>query len=194
MQLAELGDKDPLIRTQAQRALHTIDNVLLYKRFVAGQIHLQLEPVHVGSTIAQIANDVEPQMKMNGYRSQLVIGQSLGAVDVDRQLFRAALLSMWQAYISAAGKTSQIVCNAHRVGDGVRVSLVGGEHQLERFSLATANMSSRQPVRAVAGPAADLLAARGMFDLIGARLSKTQRGGMSGFGVTLPLSRQLHLV
>lgn len=193
-QLAELGDKEPLIRAQSQKALNTIDNVMLYKRCVSGQLSLQLEPVHVGSTIAQVAQSVAPQMKMNGYQTRLIIGQSLGSVDVDRQLFSGALLSLWQACIANAHNVNDITCSAQRIRGGVRVSLFYSTKEIEGFSLAQTNIHSRQPISAIAGPATDLLTARGLFTLTGANLTKSRSSGLTGFGVTVPFSHQLHLV
>ncbi len=193
-QLSELGDKDQMIHAQAQRALNTIDTVLLYRRFATGQTKLRFEPVHVGSAISQVATLIEPQMQMFGCRAEFDIQQSLGLVDVDRQLLKRALLSLWQAFISTAKDTTIIRCGAHKTARGIRVTISGNGEGFDVVSLAKVNTKSTQPLTSFAGPAADLLAARGMFSLAGSTMRATRVKGAQGFGATLRISQQMQFV
>lgn len=193
-QLTELGSKDPRIMAHTKKALNTIDNVLLYKRFAAGQLAMNLEPVHVGSAINDVLRTVAPQMEMSGCHSEVIIQHSLQPVDVDRRLLQSALLSLWQAFASTIRNSSDIVCTAHNAHDGVRLSVLSASASIDELTLAQTNDASTQPVTGVAGPATDLMTANGMFRLAGTKITKSRRKNMTGLGVTLQVSRQLHLV
>jgi len=193
-QLSELGGKDILIHTQAQKALNTIDNVLLYKQFSTGQMALNFEPVHVGSAITEVVAMMTPQMRMSGCWSEINIQSSLRPADIDRRLLNGALLAMWQAVVQSMETSTKIVCSAQRIPKGIRLSVMSKGINLDNLLLSATNMSSTQPISSVAGPAADLLAARCMFDLVGSKLTKSSNKGMSGFGVTLRTSKQIRLV
>lgn len=194
LQLSQLGDKDTMIQAHVQRALNTIDSVLLYRRLVSGQLTLELEPVHVGSVITQVADIVAPQMAMLGCLCRLEIQTSLQPAEMDRRLLQRALVSMWQSFISSAKDTTQITCNARRVPAGIRVTICSNEPFSGELSLAGANLASTQPVQSLAGSATDLLTARGMFKLTGVHLTRSRQKDTYGIGFTLPISKQLQLV
>ncbi len=191
--LSELN-ADARILTQAQKALNTIDNITLYRQFVSGQLSLNLEPVHVGSAIAQVASTIEPQMKMSGCWTELSIQNSLQTADIDRRVLSGALLSLWQAFIESIDNPTEIVCSAKKMQGGIRLSIVSKGANIESLSFSGANTSSTQPIVGFAGPATDLITARNMFELVGGKMTKSRRKDMSGIGVTLRTSQQLHLV
>lgn len=193
-QLSELKDKGELINVQAKKALRTIDNILLFNRINSGQTALSLEPVHVGSTIADVAYDMEPLMRQAGCQTEIRIQKSLSPIDVDRQVFRGAVQGLWQALLSTMPSNSNVRCTAQKTSDGVRLSLTSRDAVVENLSLKNANYNSLQPITAIAGPASDLLAARGMFSVLGGELTKTEGTRLSGFGVTLKTSQQLQML
>jgi len=193
-QLSEIGNRDQLIRIQAQKALNTIDNMLLYKQLVGGQASLDFRPVHVGSVIHEVMNMVEPQMKMKGCRVEMAIQGSLQPADIDRRLLAGALLGMWQALIDMVQSSGQIICSADKIHGGIRLSLMSREFQLDELNMARANTGSSQPMTGVSGAAVDLLTASSMLGLAGSKLTKSRRRGMSGIGMTLRPSRQMQLI
>lgn len=194
MQLAELGDRDHMIRAQAERALRTIDNVLLYKRLATGQLELQLEPVHVGSIMTDVLQIVRPHMAMSGCRSELAILTTLQPVAADRKVLRHVLIGLWQAFIVGSKNATVISCSAKRVTHGVRITLSSDEMAFEGLSLAKVNFKSTQPVLELAGAATDLLVAKNILELSGSKLTISRLKGSNGIGVTLPISRQLQFV
>lgn len=193
-QLSELKDSGSSINAHAKEALRTIDNILLYQRVSSGQTALKLEPVHVGSTIRDVSEVMEPLMRTAGCRTEVRIQHSLSPVDVDRQVLNGALQGLWQALMSTMTDPSEIVCRAHRTKGGIRLSLTSLKADVTNLSFKRANVKSFQPMSAVAGPVTDLLAAHGMFELLGSSLTKTEGKTFSGFGVTLKISQQLQIV
>jgi len=193
-QISELEGFDESINAQTKRALRTIDNILLYGRVHSGQVALQLEPVHVGSTIREVSEAMEPIMRASGCHTDIRIQKSLSAVDVDRRVLRAALQGMWQTILGNVSAPTDIVCKAQKTQDGIRLSLTSKNAQLDNLSLSQVNTESSQPVSAIAGSAADLLTSQGMFELLGAKLSKATGRKRAGLGVTLKVSKQLQIL
>jgi len=193
-QLSQLGGKDHIIHIESQRALRTIDTVLLYKRLATGQLEMKLEPVHVGSVLAEVLHVVKPQMAISGCQSELSINASLHPVSADRTVLLHALVSLWQAYIASAKDATRINCEAKSVRGGVRITISSDEVAFHSLSFAKANRKSKQPVSELAGAATDLLVARGIFALSGNKLTISHLKTSSGIGVTLPISKQLQFV
>ena len=194
-QLAELDMAGTAeVRAYAQQALRTIDNVLLYQKVHTGQTSLILEPVHVGSTIQEVAHAMSPSMKLAGCRTELRIQHGLHPVDVDRQLLASGLQSLWQALLGTVHQPSVIVCQARRTTRGIRVSLHSTDAELDELHLAKPNTKSSQPIAGFAGPATDLLTAKGMFELLGAELKKSTGVYRAGLGATFQVSKQLQMV
>lgn len=194
-QVAELQGSSEAIHAHARQALHTIDTILLYQRYASGQLSLQLEPVHVGATMQAVAKTMEPLMRANGCHASIVVMHGLRPVDVDRKLFVSALQSLWQAFLGTLqGDEAHVVCEAKRTPRGVYVSVHSVNADLSAVHLAQKNNMSAQPITGLAGSSADLLAAQGMFTLLGSKLNKTTTKYSHGFGVTLAPSRQLQMV
>lgn len=183
-------DVQPIIK----QALTTIDNVLLYKRLQSGQTQLEFEPVHIGSTVAEVAYQVEPLMRAFRCQAEFRIQHGLGTVHMDRNVLESAFLSLWQGFLHLVEENTSVLCTVRRVKKGVRLTLTSDAVDLSEVSLAQVNTNSSQPQAGVSGPAADLITAQGMFELLGVQLTKTTGKKQSGLGVTLLLSKQLQMV
>lgn len=193
--LAQTGAKPASISLEARKALRTIDNVLLYQKLVSEQLALRVEPVHVGSTLTQIAHSLQPLSMEFGCETEVNIQPGLSAVDVDSRLLRSGLESLWQAVIGMSSRPSPISWHVYRQSSGVRIVLVNQSLNTAKitFSNNSAIGVSRQPFTGAEGPLTDLIAARGLFAGLGATLTKARRGSGAGFAVTLPASPQLSL-
>ncbi len=194
LQLSEMGDRDRLIASQAQKALNTVDSVLLYRRLLSGQQQLNLQPTHVGHAMTHVERRVRDQAAMNGCQNTVSVEGSLQPVDVDSQVLQSALVSVWQAVIQNISDPQEVVCSAHMTKNGVRLSVLSAGVDTGSIGLTKTAFRSRQPIRGVPGAAADLLAAKELFALFGATLTRASARGMRGFGVTLPKSMQLQLL
>jgi hypothetical protein len=188
-QLAELQSSGD-IKIQANKALRTIDNVLLHRSIASGQVALRLEPVHVGSAMESVRQTMQPFMKQQGCRTELRVQKSLQPVDVDKQLLTGVVESLWQAFASTLKGPADIVCRANKTSRGIRVSLSSASAELGDVHFARTNHTSSQPISAFAGPATDFLTAQQLCHLLGATLTKSA----NSIGVTLPPSRQLQIV
>ncbi len=188
-QMAELDESEE-IQMQAKRALRTIDNVLLHRRIQTGQTMLQLEPVHVGSTMQAVQQEMKPLLKQQGCRTELHIRSGLQPVDVDRRVLHGMLQSLWQAFGSAIVDEDTINCSARKTKAGIRVTLTSDSADLKAVHFSKANVYSSQPLTAFAGPAADFLTAKELANILGVRISKTA----NSIGMTLPVSKQLQMV
>jgi hypothetical protein len=193
-QLSEMKNDPVAVNAQARTALKTIDNVLLYQRIQSGQTSLKLEPVHVGSTIHTVANSMEPIMRAAGCRTELHIQHGLSPVDVDRRLLESALHSLWQAFINSISEPTDIICQASKTANGVRLSIHSSGANINDIHLNKRNLGSIQPISGLAGPSADLLTAQSLFALLGTNLSKATKSQILGLGATLQTSRQLQMV
>ena len=194
-QLAELtGKQHDDISLQAKKGLKTIDNILLYQQAHSGQLTLELEPVHIGSSMHSVASNMASVMKASGCVAELQIQHGLQPVDTDRRLLEGALTSLWHVFISTVEGPAEVVCKARRTGQGVRVSIHSAQANFENVSLSKINLESAQPVNGLAGPAVDLITSQGLFSLLGSQLNKAAFKNAVGFGVTLPISKQLQMV
>lgn len=194
-QLAELQAEAGLdVSAHASRALKTIDNITYYHRLNSGQMSLNLEPIHVGSTISEVARSMEPIMRSAGCRTELVIQHGLSPVTADRRLLISALQSLWQGFLGTMPSGSYIECRARKTPSGVRLSLHGRNALMNEVKFSSTNLSSTQPITGLAGSSADIITARGMFALLGADLSKSSSKQIAGIGATLQISHQMQMV
>lgn len=194
-QLAEMqpGSSPDLI-AHAKSAMTTIDNILLYQKVASGQTSLKLEPVHVGSTMHEVASMMQPIMRVAGCRTELIIQHGLSPVDVDRRLLKSALQSLWQGFLSTVKDSSEVICQARKTPKGIRLSLYSAGSTIEDLHFAKTNPVSSQAITGIAGSGADLLTAQGIFSLLGAELNKSSAKKVTGIGVTLKVSRQLQMI
>lgn len=193
-QLSEMQGSQQETNAYARQALQTIDNMLLYQRFSSGQLALQLEPVHVGATMQEVAQKMAPLAKAMGCQISIEVAHGLHPVDVDRRLLRSALLSLWQAFLATIPADTEVICRAKKTTKGVYLSLQSSGADLTNIRLKQPNFDSTQPLQGVAGASADLLAAQAMFSLLGSDVSKKATKTTTGFGLTLVPSRQLQMV
>lgn len=186
------------IQLEARKALRTVDNVLLYQQLAADQTSLDLAPVHVGSTLTQVAAELRPLSIEHGCETEVFIQSGISAVDSQPAVLRSAIESLWQAMLGMTQRPSPLTWHIRRSSQGIRIAVVNNSIDTAKVSLqksATCSAgSSRQPFAGVTGPATDLLAAQGIFEKLGVRLKKAQIEGRQGFSVTLPVSAQLRLV
>ena len=193
-QLAEIHNGQEETSAYARQALQTIDNMLLYQRFSSGQLELQLEPVHVGATMQEVAQKITPIASTLGCRISLEVAHGLQPVDVDRRLLSSALLSLWQAFFTTIPQDAEVICRAKKSSRGIHVSLQSSGADLTDIALTRPNFESTQPLKGIAGASADLLTAQAMFVVLGSDLRKTKTKTMSGFGLTLTPSKQLRMI
>lgn len=195
--LAENGSDAQAISLEARKALRTVDNMLLYQQLSANQTMLQLEPVHVGSTLTQVANDLAPLSIQFGCETEVFIQSGINTVDVDSSLLRAGIESLWQSVLGMTDRPSPVVWHVYRNNQGIRVAVINNSLDLSKLKLANSYKNagkSRQPFSGIAGPATDLVTAKGLFSLLGSKVTKITKEGQQGFAVTLRPSAQLALV
>ena len=193
-QLSELQGHDETVNVYAKKALRSIDNMLLYGSIHSGQSQLRLEPVHVGSAIHDVSVAMEPLMRSAGCHTDIKIQSSLSPVDVDKRVLQGALQGMWQALLGTITKPSDVICRAQNAKGGIRVSITSSGANIDELSLAQANTKSTQPVKSIAGPATDLIAAHGMLELLGSNMTTSRGKQAVGFGVTFRVSKQLQVI
>lgn len=185
------------ITHEARRALRTIDNVLLYQQFTQNQLALELAPVHVGSTLAQVAAELEPLSIERGCETEVHIQSGIKTADVDSQALRSGIESLWQAVLGMTQRPSPLNWHVYQAKNGIRIAVTNNSLDLSKVSFGRGQQSvglSRQPYAGISGPATDLITACGMFDLLGSGVSKVRKEGSSGLAVTLQPSAQLALV
>jgi light-regulated signal transduction histidine kinase (bacteriophytochrome) len=195
--LAENNANLSTISLEARRALRTVDNILLYQQLSTDQVALQFEPVHLGSAITQVAHDLSPLSIEFGCETEVFIQPGMTTVDVDSTVLRSGIESLWQAVLGMAERPSPLTWHVNRTQKGIRIAVVNNSMDLKKVSLSIPKSTtgqSRQPFAGIAGPATDLMTAKGLFMLIGSPLTKITKDGSSGFAVTFRPSAQLALV
>jgi hypothetical protein len=191
-QLSEINRTDVVaqsIGVQSKRALRTIDNIMLCRRIHSGQIKLHFEPTHIGETARQVSITMNDMLTQQACSSRLILQNELGVMNADKRVVRAILESLWQGLALASSGKDQIICSASRTKGGIRVSLRLKNDNLTAVSMVLSD-NSMQPVKGLAGPAADLIAAKELCRVAGLSLTKTSRS----IGVTIPFSQQLQLL
>ena len=194
LQQVELGHASVDVESYASQALRTIESLLLYQRVNSGQLSLNLEPVHVGSTMQSVANTMHPFMRTAGCTVRLDIQHGLRPVTADRRVLEAALLSLWQGFVTTVDEGSEVVCQARRTRGGIRVSLLSQTSTLDAVHFSQLNMRSSQPIIHAEGTSLDLVTAQKMFGMLGGSLGKSHSNTGYGVGATLPLSHQLQMI
>lgn len=195
--LAENNANLSTISLEARRALRTVDNVLLYQQISTEQVSLLLEPIHLGSTITQVAHDLKPLSIEFGCETEVFIQPGMTTVDVDNSVLRSGIESLWQAVLGMAERPSPLTWHVYRTKQGIRVAVINNSMDLKKVSLSYRQSSagkSRQPFAGIAGPATDLMTARALFMLLGSPLTKISKEGHYGLAVTFKPSAQLALV
>lgn len=185
------------ISLEAQRALRTIDNIVLLQQLSSEQISLNLMPIHIGSTLTQVSDYLQPLSLERGCETEVFIQSNISTVDVDKQVLKSGIESLWQALLGLTSRPSPLTWSVYRTKNGIRISVVNNSVDLSKVSFSKANnfnKYSKQPIAGVAGSATDLLTARGLFELMGSGIRKVRKDGNSGLAVTLPVSDQLALV
>jgi hypothetical protein len=185
------------ISLEARRALRTVDNILLYQQLASDQTSLILEPVHVGNTLTQVAHELSPLSIEFGCETEVFIQSGMSTVDVDSAVLRSGIESLWQAVLGMAERPSPVSWHVYRTPQGIRIAVTNNSLDLKKVSLSARQAlsgQSRQPFAGIAGPATDLLTARGLFTLLGSTLTKVTREGQQGLAVTFRPSAQLALV
>lgn len=195
--LAENKSDSKSIGLEARKALRTIDNLLIYQQLSSDQTALILEPVHIGSTLTDVAHDLRPLSIEFGCETEVFIQSGITSVNVDRSVLRSGIESLWQAMLGMTERPSPLSWHVYRTTQGIRIAVINNSIDLSKVklnhSLSHAGQS-RQPFAGIAGPATDLVTARGLFDLIGSNVTKVTKEGKHGFAVTLRPSAQLMLV
>ncbi len=189
------------ITLEVKKALRTIDNVLLHQQLTDRQTYLDLGPIHIGSTLTDVANDLKPLSISYGCDTEVFIQSGLSSVHAHPAALKSGLESLWQAVLQMTLKPSTMtwhVYKSHIKSEGVRISLTNSSIDLSDVSLGASSTKnaghSKQPITGVSGSSTDLLTASNFFHLVGGKLQKTKKDGKTGFAVTLPLSTQLSFV
>ena len=189
-------EKSRTIQLEARKALRTVDNMLLNQQLSADQTSLDFGPVHVGSTLTQVATDLQPLSIEHGCETEVFIQSGISAVDSQPVALKSAIESLWQAMLGMTERPSPLTWHIRRSPQGIRVLVVNNSVDLSKVSLRKSGSvgESRQPFAGIAGPATDLVTAQSLFEKLGAQLKKVTIEGQQGLSVTLPASAQLRLV
>jgi hypothetical protein len=185
------------IGIEARKALRTVDNMLLYQQFSSEQVALVLEPVHVGSALSIVAQEMRALSIEFGCETEVFIQSGMATADVDGSVLRSGIESLWQAVLGMTERPSPLSWHVYRTAKGIRLVVVNNSLDLSKVNLSRSSThagNSRQPFAGIAGPATDLVTAKGLFTLIGSQLTKVTKEGQQGLAVTLRPSAQLALI
>ncbi len=188
-QASELGNSE-LVRQQAQRALRTLDAIVLGEQVAAGQVGLDLKPLQIGSVMVDVHQQIQPMLKTRSINAEISLRRGLALIDSDRLVVSTILTSLWHVMISAVGSSTDISFSAKSYKGGVRVSLSSKSAKLSGLNKPRTNLHSSQPIKELASGAGDFLAASQLASLLGTKLTASPKS----IGVLLPKSSQLTLV
>ena len=194
--LAE-NTENTAIQLEAQRALRSIDNLLYYQQVARKQQSLNFTTVHVGEAFTDVARNLRPLSLERGCETEITIQSGIAPVYADPTALRLGIESLWQAIIAMTSKPSPLNWNMYRNDKLVRIVVINASLDLAKVHFrkeTPRHIFSKQPFSSIAGPATDLLTSHGIVTMLGGKVSKVRREGMSGIAITLPISNQLALV
>lgn len=128
-QLAALESADSSIQSIAETTLHLLDCYALVQP--ERQLHLELEPVSMGSIIQDVMHQLDPFAKEHDCTLRDSYTGASTLVFADRALARGALLAMGHAIIEGTttehNGRSTVVFGARRFNDGQKVGVFSGD-------------------------------------------------------------------
>ncbi len=195
--LSETDSSQRSIALHAQKALRTIDNVLLTRQINENQIQLDLTAVHVGSVLANVSEQLTPLSIEHGCETEVYIQSNISSVTADRAILVSGFESIWHTMIGLTNRPSTLRWSVYRSGKVIRVALTNNSVDLSKVTLGDSGSvagSSTQPISGLAGPATDLSIAQQLFRSLNTQITKVHREGMSGLAVSFEPSTQLSLV
>lgn len=194
--LSESSENQAIVQ-ESRRALRTIDNILYYQQIYRKQEQLQFTTVHAGNTLKQVEYALRPLSLERGCETEIHVQGGLAPIYADPAALKHGLESLWQAVLGMTSRPSSLNWHVYRLENSIRIMVVNSGLQLDKVVLterAGRAGKSRQPFAGLAGPSTDLLAAQGIFSLLGGKLAKAQKQGEQGLAISLPISTQLAFV
>ena len=177
-------------RLQAERALRTLDAIILGEQLASGQVELDLQPLHIGSVMVDVQQRLAPALKQRSIDAELSLRRGLALIDTDKRVVSSILTSLWQIMLSSVGSAANVTFTAKGYKGGIRVAISSPEAQLDGLNAPRISPQSAQPLKDLAGSGGDFLAATQLAELLGTKLTTSKRS----IGVLLPKSSQLSLV
>ena len=172
--------------------LHVLD-ALLVSRQLEDQTTLQIEPINVGSVMADVAHRLYPYAKALDCSIDVVVSSAQRPVIANRDLLETALLALGSSVVSvksfgetAVGKPIVLAANsrAHSVQLGMYAQI------LENFA---ARSSTHTSYDAVAAGGAGVWVAELLMQRMAATLKQSSFQKTPGYATALPYSPQLTL-
>jgi K+-sensing histidine kinase KdpD len=134
--LSESNADGNKINLEAQKALRTVDNILLFQQISENQLSLVPEPVHVGSTITDVVHNLRPLSIEFGCETEVIIQHGITTIDVDKNVLRSSIESLWQAVLSMTEKPSPLVCHVYKTNQGIKLALVNNSIDFSKVTLS----------------------------------------------------------
>lgn len=190
------------MHSQAAAALTLVDSYLLGLELLREQTTLELEPVSVSSTLAEIAHDLQDVASQYGVDIELSIAGKYEPVMAHPRGLRAALLSLGYGLVEAQAaqslKRHTVTLSVHRTPHGIVAGIYGEYQHLDASTWRAALKlcgQARQPITALTpSSGAGLFVADTIFRSMHTRLQVSRHQKASGLAVTLQPSQQLAFV
>lgn len=193
------------MQVSAEAALRLVDGYLLGLQLAKEQTNLELEPVSLGSTLVDIAHQLDGFARLYGIDLEVHVAGRYVPVMANAAGLKAAFASLGYALIEAlpALQTTQtrvaLRLAAHRTPHGLVAGLYGrGDVGALSKDLKMAQQlcgEVRQPFTAVSSTSgAGIFVADTIFRAMQSKLRAGRYQKLSGFAATLQPSRQLQFI
>ncbi len=196
---AELGSKDALqsISDSAEYALRLIDSYLIASQVERGQLHLNLEPVALGSILHDtkyaLAASLQTDVRIN------IQNKASLPIMTQKDVLRSALVASGMLIAEAAtkSKTLELRSFTTRSGD-IGAGVFAEDIQLSKREIEYA-LSSSEYLHMALPKHSDttgisLSIAHSLCRALGGRLEVKQLGQLTGLSTLLPKSEQLAIM
>jgi K+-sensing histidine kinase KdpD len=175
--------------SQAKKALDILESSLLLHRLNTRQQALELGPVHVGEVVHRVVTALREYFHELQIDYEVDYQKELPAVDADRLILEHAIKMLCygvQSYNSqGAFFTISVTKDANQ-----RIKISITSKGVNYNSLTLKSQNNRHKIL----PSNSIESSQALFQSLGGNLYKTAISKSKGFGVALPVSKQLSLV
>lgn len=193
------GSADKMLSQEQQKShavlanvLHVLD-ALLVTRQLNDQLTLEIEPINVGSVMADVAHRLHPYAKALDCSIDVIVKSSQRPVIANRELLETALLALGSSVVTVKSfgeplKGKPIVLAANSRANAVHLGMYA--QSLGKLEAEPSNYESYQAV-AVGG--AGVWVADMLMQRMAAKLKQSSYHKTPGYATALPYSPQLTL-
>lgn len=198
-QVAALESANSSIQSIAETTLHLLDCYALVQP--ERQLHLELEPVSMGSIIQDVMHQLDPFAKEHNCALRDSYTGASTLVFADRALARGALLAMGHAIIEGAtaedSRTSTVLFGARRSAEGQKIGVFSSGASVSTKHLTSTKKiagGAQQQCTGITGSGGGILLADTLLRYMNSHVQASSYRKLPGIAAFFRQNTQLQLV